>query len=187
MPQIFQFKIILKNIEPKIWRRFQVKDNITFADMHRIILVVMGWDGSHLHQFVWNKHDYIGSVEHMPGDVEDERKISINQIFKEIKTKLVYEYDFGDDWEHDLILEEILEDDRKIKYAYCLDGKNNCPPEDCGGPWGFADMMDKLKSADSEEKEELLEWLGDDYDPSFFDLKKINEELLALTKKFAGK
>jgi hypothetical protein len=183
MSQILQFKITLKHIEPKIWRRFLVRDTITFADMHHIIQTVMGWEDDHLHQFALSKYDYIGNVGQMPGEVEDERKIPVKKIFGAPKVKITYEYDFGDGWEHELILEKILEEEKGMKYPHCVKGENSCPPEDCGGPWGFADMMEKLKAADSEEKEELLEWLGDDYDPSSFDLVDINKQLSRFSKK----
>jgi hypothetical protein len=93
------------------------------------------------------------------------------------KEKIIYEYDFGDSWEHEVILEKILPFDEKMKYPVCLAGEMNCPPEDCGGIWGYADMLEIVKQPDHEEYESYMEWLGDDFAPEDFDINEVNELL----------
>ncbi|MDZ7725918.1 MAG: plasmid pRiA4b ORF-3 family protein [candidate division KSB1 bacterium] len=85
------------------------------------------------------------------------------------KEKIIYEYDFGDGWEHDIVLEKILAFDEDTQYPVCLDGEMNCPPEDCGGAFGYSDMLDILKDPDHKEYESTIEWLGGEFDPKYFD------------------
>ena len=100
----------------------------------------------------------------------------MNQIFSEEKQSIKYEYDFGDGWEHKIILEKVLKNQVQ-KYPICLDGKRNCPPEDCSGPFGYEDLLKIISDPKSEEYDEMIEWLGDEFDPEYFDLEYINELL----------
>ncbi len=178
--QIFQIKLALRNSKPNIWRRLLVPSNLLLSDFHKIIQTAMGWTNSHLHQFIKNKTYY--SVK-MDDDFWDEgisidyKKIKISDLLKLEKEKIIYEYDFGDSWEHDVILEKILPFDNKLKYPVCLAGKMCCPPEDCGGVWGYMDMLEILKQPEHEEYESFVEWLGDDFDPKYFEIEEINEML----------
>lgn len=110
MSKIFQFKITLKGSEPKIWRRFQVEDNLMFYDLHLIIQTLMGWENSHLYHFAYGKNSYIGNPEFLESDeTVDDKETKLSAIFDKPKTKVFYEYDFGDGWQHDVLLEKILE------------------------------------------------------------------------------
>lgn len=143
----------------------------------------MGWTNSHLHQFIKNRIYY--TVRIQDDDFWDEMdnvdykkmKIRISDLLKAEKEKINYEYDFGDDWEHDIILEKILPVDDKIIYPFCLTGKMNCPPDDCGGVWGYADMLEVLEQTDHEEYDSYIEWLGGEFDPKYFDKNEINKLL----------
>ncbi|MCW3124835.1 MAG: Plasmid pRiA4b ORF-3-like protein [Bacteroidetes bacterium] len=177
MGTIFQFKVTLRNVKPVIWRRFLVKDDITFWDLHYTIQIVMGWENCHLHQFAKGRDRYIGDLVQMEGEVEDEDEILVKTIFDKPGTTIRYDYDFGDGWEHDIVLEKILEVDPGLYYPRCIKGKSNCPPEDSGGPYGFMNMMEILASGKGRQKKEILEWLGDDYDPAKFNLQEVNEIL----------
>jgi len=110
-------------------------------------------------------------------DNVDYKEIKISDLLKKEKDKIVYEYDFGDGWEHDIILEKILTPDNDTKHPICLTGKMNCPPEDCGGIWGYSDMLEILKDPDHEEYESYIEWLGEEFDPTYFDKDEVNELL----------
>ena len=125
----------------------------------------MGWENDHLYQFVKGKifysPDYATDVEY--------EKIKISDLLKKEKDKILYEYDFGDSWEHDILLEKILPDDKKFKSPVCIEGKMACPPEDCGGVWGYSELLEILKHPDHEEYEEYTEWIGGDFDPDHFD------------------
>jgi hypothetical protein len=190
---IFQFKISIKYLTPKIWRRFLVTDDITFNRLHLIIQDVMGWENYHL--FSFKDRDFIieikekenemmnifGSLNRKP--VFEAKKTQICQIFNTPKQKMIYTYDFGDNWEHELVLEKILEYDREIKYPVCLAGKYNCPPEDCGGAPGFYEMVQAFSDKNHPEHDDVVEWLGEDYDPFYFSA----EETTSLLKSHIGK
>ena len=177
----YQIQIALKGSRPKIWRRILVPSDLLLSDFHKVIQTTMGWTNSHLHQFIKNRTFY---ARRMPDDYTweemnnvDYKKLKISDLLKKEKEKIVYEYDFGDGWEHEIILEKILPIDEEKKYPVCLTGKNNCPPEDCGGIWGYSDLLEILKHPDHEEYEEYSEWLGEDFDPKYFDKDKINKML----------
>jgi hypothetical protein len=108
----------------------------------------------------------------------DYKKMKISDLLAKEKEKIIYEYDFGDSWEHEVILEKVLPLDEKMKYPVCLAGEMNCPPEDCGGVWGYADILKILKHPDHEEYESYMEWLGDDFDPENFNIIEVNKLLI---------
>ncbi|HPX75062.1 MAG TPA: plasmid pRiA4b ORF-3 family protein [Bacteroidales bacterium] len=179
--RIFQIQIALKGFRPKIWRRILVPENVLLPDFHKIIQTTMGWTNSHLHHFVKGRSYYVHKTEDdvfvgNNSDI-DYAKIKISDLLSFEKDKIIYEYDFGDDWEHDIVLEKILPYDTKLVYPICVKGKMNCPPEDCGGVWGYADMLEVLKDPEHEDYEELRDWLGEEFDPQFFDIDTVNELL----------
>ena len=179
--KIFQIKIALKEFKPKIWRRILIPSDLLLSDFHMVIQITMGWTNYHIHQFIKNRTYY--TVRMQDDDLWDEmdnvdyKNMKISDLLKKEKEKIVYEYDFGDSWEHDIILEKILPIDNSLKYPICLAGKMNCPPEDCGGVWGYSDMLEILKDPDNEEYESYIEWLGGKFDPEFFDKNEINKLL----------
>lgn len=181
--KIFQVQIALKGSKPKIWRRILIPSDLLLSDMHRIIQSTMGWTNSHLHHFIKDGAFYM--VKHIDDFTWDEmnnidykkKKIRISDLLKAEKDKIIYEYDFGDGWEHDIILEKVLPFDNKAKYPVCVTGKMSCPPEDCGGIWGYSDMLEILKQPDHEEYESFIDWLGDDFDPEYFDKDEVNDLL----------
>ncbi len=180
--KIYQIQVALARSKPKIWRRLLVPSELLLSDFHKIIQTSMGWTNSHLHQFIKDQTFY---TKRYPDDDTweeldnvDYAKIKISNLLKKGKEKIVYEYDFGDSWEHDIILEKILLYDQNIKYPVCVAGKMNCPPEDCGGVWGYSDMLEILKNPDHEEYDSFIEWLGEEFDPEYFDREAINKMLL---------
>lgn len=181
MKKIYQIQIALKGFKPKIWRRVLVTSDLLLSDFHKIIQTSMGWTNFHLHQFIKNGTFYTVRMtdDDTWGEMNnvDYKKIKISDLLKIEKEKITYEYDFGDGWEHDIILEKILPIDEKIKYPICVTGKMNCPPEDCGGIWGYSDMLEILKQPDHEEYESFIEWLGEEFDPEYFDKDEVNELL----------
>ena len=179
--KIYQIQIALKGFKPKIWRRLLTQSDLLLSDFHKIIQTSMGWTNSHLHQFIKNRTYYSMRMQDDDlwddGDNVDYKKMKISDLLKNEKEKILYEYDFGDGWEHDIILEKILPCDDKIIYPICLDGKMNCPPEDCGGVWGYSDMLEILRQPDHDEYESYIEWLGEEFDPKYFDKDEINQLL----------
>ena len=137
----------------------------------------MPWSDSHLHQFIIDGQYY--SVP-SPDDLEpfiDERRYTIRQIAPDIKRKFIYEYDFGDSWEHDVLVEKILPPDPEFKHPVCVTGKRASPPEDVGGVWGYEEFLEAIRDPDHEEHDSYLEWIGDEFDPEAFDLEEINAGL----------
>jgi hypothetical protein len=141
--EILQLKITLKGItKPPVWRRVQVRANTTFATLHQIIQAAFGWTDTHLHIF---EHDgeQIGVPDpDWDNDCADEADTTLDEALLGPKDRVRYTYDFGDDWEHDIVLEKVLEPDADDRRPVLLTGKGACPPEDCGGPWGYAELKD---------------------------------------------
>jgi hypothetical protein len=179
--KIYQVQIALKGVKPKVWRRLLIPSNLLLSDFHKIIQTSMGWTNSHLHQFIKNRTSYTEKVQE--DDFWDEmnyvdyKNIKVSDLLKKEKDKIIYEYDFGDCWEHDIILGKILPLDANTKYPLCLTGKMNCPPEDCGGILGYSDMLEILQKPDHEEYESYIEWLGEKFDPEYFNKDEVNELL----------
>lgn len=175
--RIFQFKITLKEIAPVIWRRVQVPANYNFWDLHVAIQDSMGWLDYHLHQFTIkpphaNKPKVIG----IPDDdsISEEPELlpgwetEITRYFTDIGVTASYIYDFGDGWEHEVILEGLLIREKGLKYPHCTGGKNACPPEDCGGVDGYFHFLESTMIPAHEEHKEMKEWVGGKFDPKNF-------------------
>jgi prevent-host-death family protein len=182
--QVYQFKITLNGIRPPIWRRIQVPSNYTFWDLHVAIQDAMGWFDCHLHEFYVNKpssddQERIG----IPLDVDiefDEESIrsagwkhQISHYLSPQNPKAIYVYDFGDGWEHTITFEKVLPREKGKSYPTCLKGKRACPPEDCGGVWGYKNLLEIIADPDHEEYDARIEWLGEDFDPEAFDVALI--------------
>jgi hypothetical protein len=181
--KIYQLKITLVGSKPPIWRRFLVKSDTLLSDLHLIIQTTMGWTNSHLHQFIIGNDSFQPDYEGMDDDGYSQPYTDkhLNDFLKKENSKLVYEYDFGDSWNHEIVVEKILEEEKNIFYPVCTDGKNVCPVEDCGGIWGYEDLVKVLKNKKHPEHEEMKEWVGleedEDFDPTEFDKEYINESL----------
>ena len=176
--QVFQFKIALKDVEPLIWRRIQVPDCYTFWDLHCAITDAFGWLDYHLHQFTINNpegcnEEHIGIPN--KDRFEDDAKVlpgwtkKIAHYFSTEHPESDYTYDFGDDWQHSVVLESILPPEADTTYPRCIAGENACPPEDCGGVMGYQDFRKTIADPQVEEHEELLAWVGGWFDPAWFD------------------
>jgi hypothetical protein len=174
---IYQIKVTLRDSKPPIWRRILVPGDIPLAQLHDILQAVMGWYDAHLHQFIV-EGTYYGVPD--PDDyveVKDERRIRLSQIVSGIPYKFVYEYDFGDSWEHELLVEKILPPEQGMRYPVCIKGRGACPPEDVGGVWGYALFLEAIRDPEHPEHEDYMEWIGGEFDPEAFDLDEINAAL----------
>lgn len=174
---LFQLKITLRRSKPPIWRRVLVPSDITLAALHFVIQEAMGWTNSHLHQFTVGERR-IGGLEQDEGELgfEDERKIRLNRLV-ELGGSFDYEYDFGDDWIHEVKVEKRLELDGRLTSALCIAGARACPPEDVGGVGGYEDFLEALADPEDERHEEMRDWIGGDFDPEEFDLDEVNDRL----------
>jgi len=186
MAQILQLKITLEGISPKIWRRFLVKDNLTFQKLHEIIQIVMGWGNYHLYAFCVGKEKIGLPDPHFDNKQLNAKKIKIKDKLS-AKQKFGYVYDFGDNWEHTLTVEKIL-DDNGTFVPVCLGGERAGPPEDCGSYPGYYELIKiKKNKKHPEYQERIVEWLGEDFDFEKFNLNKINKELLIQNIKIDGR
>lgn len=184
---ILQLKIHLDDISPKIWRRFLVNDNIGFHKLHNIIQKIMGWENYHLYEFNVN-NDKLGQIDDDALDanpnLKDSEKIKLSKYLNKNGQKFAYLYDFGDSWEHKLIIEKILESlPQNINQTpYCIEGERACPKEDCSGTGGYERFVEILKTGKDpfrEDPKELKIWL-DDWNPEKFNPDKINNQLKKL-------
>lgn len=179
---VYQFKITLQESQPPIWRRIQVEDG-TLDKLHEHIQTAMGWTNSHLHHFRMGKQLY-GDPDLMQENFEemeykDSTATQVSDILPKTgkRFRFQYEYDFGDSWHHEVLFEGNVKPDSKVKYPLCLEGARACPPEDCGGIWGYADFIEAIQNPDNERHEELLEWIGGSFDPEAFDAAKATKAM----------
>ena len=172
---VYQFKITLKDSKPNIWRRIQVPENYSFWDLHVAIQDAMCWMDYHLHMFNIGTYPNYEIRIGLPEGNEylHSAKVQMKKYFQKEKDKAMYEYDFGDGWEHQILLEKILPKDPQIEYPICIAGKNACPPEDCGGIHGYYNMLKILADPQNSDYEDVVDWIGDDFDPLDFDPEEV--------------
>jgi Plasmid pRiA4b ORF-3-like protein len=180
---IYQLKITLKYSDPKIWRRILIPSDMRLPELHEVIQCIMPWDDSHMHQFVHKKVYYQAKqMDDFFGgwgmEVTDYLKIRVSKLLTLAKDKMDYEYDFGDDWVHNIVLEKILPWNDNQALPFVTGGERNAPPDDSGGMWGFYAKMAVLQDPKHEEYADIREWIGVGYDPDSFDINKVNEQLL---------
>lgn len=176
---VYQLKVTLNGSKPPIWRRVLVSENITLDSLHEILQIVMGWENYHLHMFTLDGQIYGDPEDDEYGDLgtQNETRYRLNQLSLREKSKFSYEYDFGDSWDHTLLVEKILAPEKGAQYPVCIKGKRACPPEDVGGVWGYEEFLEAIADPENEEHDEYLEWIGGEFDPEAFDLDEINEAL----------
>jgi hypothetical protein len=180
----YQLEIVLSGIP--VWRRLLVRGDINLGLLHATIQVAMGWTNSHLHQFMIGKKRYSDPTtqdEPFLGELPDldESKAVLMEVAPKAKAKIIYEYDFGDSWMHLITVEKIHDlDIAGLFVAQCLDGGLACPPEDCGGIGGYANLLQIIGNPEHEERESMMEWLGDEFDPNAFDIGRVNRHLKKL-------
>lgn len=175
-PAIFRLHVALKEVEAPVWRRILVPADITLAHLHVVLNEAMGWADSHLHQFLFGKRTFGDPDLDVEGKFEDERGVELQSLVGEGE-RFTYEYDFGDDWLHEVKVEKKVELDLRLTYPLCIGGARACPPEDCGGPPGYQKLLESLESEDSTEHDELLAWVGGFFDPEGFDVNRTNQAL----------
>lgn len=181
LENVYQFHILLEGTKPQVWRRIQVPENYTMWDLHVAIQDAMGWSDCHLHEFrtiekrpgkvvrIGIPDDYGYGNEAMAGweqNIDD-------WFLLEKQPMMNYEYDFGDGWDHKIILEKIIVKTKGTKYPSCIDGKNACPFEDSGGIYGFYNKIDILKNPEHERYDEVKDWMGDEVNLTDFDCKNV--------------
>ena len=177
-PTRHQLLVTLIDSDPLVWRRLAVPGTITLAKLHRVLQTALGWTGSHLHQFVVGDTVY-GDPDLLIDDPPSAstRRARLGQVAPGIDATLRYAYDFGDGWDHLIVVERLLWHDPDAQGTVCLAGGGACPPEDCGGIGGDADLLATLRRGRGQDYRELLAWLGGPFDPTAFDLAATNRAL----------
>jgi hypothetical protein len=174
--RVYRLTITLEGIQPAIWRRFEVPSAITLAQLHRVLQRVMGWRDRHLHQFFVGGRG-IGVRDPESGEtVEDEKKLTLAEVAPAVGTKLVYLYDFGDYWRHEVFVVAI-DPPGEAGSPICLAGERACPPEDCGGLHAYEAFVAAIQDPGHEEHEDMLAWAGGRFDPEAFDVQTVNRAL----------
>ncbi|MEA3505735.1 MAG: plasmid pRiA4b ORF-3 family protein [Bacteroidota bacterium] len=177
--KIYQIKISLKGIQPLIWRRLYIHSGILLSDFHKMIQTVMGWTNSYPHQFIKNKKYYVVPSDNFGDDVSniDYRDYKVLNLLKKEGDTIIYEYDLGDGWVHEILLEKMSEVNPHSAYPICDNGEMNCPPEGCGGVDGYKDLLEIITNSGHEEYVETIRWLGPGFDPTYFCYSDKNEML----------
>jgi hypothetical protein len=181
--EVYQLKVTLERVRPPVWRRLLVPGTLTLAELHQALQAAMGWASTqfdyHLHQFDIDRVSY-GNPEHDDGwgDIVSERDVTLEEVLT-IGDRFGYWYDFGDDWHHRVVVEKVLTEGIDPAVVVCTGARRACPPEDCGGVWGYADLLAVLADVEHPSHDEMAEWAGE-VDPEAFDREAVNKDLVAL-------
>ena len=179
---IIRLKVTLRGVKPPVWRRLLMPGTMNLGQLHMAIQATMGWHDSHLHVFDIGG-DAFGDPRNVD-DVADEKRPTLNDLLRSSVVLFGYIYDFGDNWEHTIAFEKSDLPVEGESYPVCIGGKRNCPPEDCGGAWGYELLLGILADPKHPEHEDQVEWIGEEFDSNEFDLKRANSALAArFTKK----
>ena len=182
---ILTFNIKLVGTDPLVTRTFKVSSEITIYELHHTIQVVMGWQNYHLYQFTIRDTIFADSRlwdEDEMGPIPDVKEVSVGDVFTEMGTIAVYEYDFGDGWMHHLELVDRSIHPTQEVLPMVISGNNACPPEDCGGIQGYKELQEVLKNHKHPEYRETKVWVGKNFNPSKFSAAGCNAELKKLSK-----
>jgi len=188
---VYYLRITLKDSKPPIWRDILVPSDLTLDALHYVIQATMGWENSHLHQFIAEKVLYTDEDTHTNNrddyglDVDDssnnhdrnEKQYTVSQLLTKETVSMVYEYDLGDSWMHHIELKKILPADVYAHQPRCIKGEQACPPEGCGGIWGYADMLESIQNAKNTNSDDELTWFGEGFNPNHFDIEEVNKVL----------
>ena len=187
---IARLKITLDDVKPAVLRRVEVPFDIMLDRLHLTIQAAMPWTNSHLYEI---RAGDVGWSTPYPdqdwaGDFLDARKARLGDILEDVGTKtLKYLYDFGDGWEHTIKIERLVDPEPDLLYPRLIEVSGRCPPEDVGGPWGYAELLEAIKDPKHERHAEFTEWIGDDYDPDAVDPEWLTAEVATLAKKWSRK
>lgn len=180
---MYQIKVTLNGVKPPVWRRLLVPSSLSLKDLHKVLQVALGWTDSHLHGFTAKGRHYgIPDLEFGMGQINESR-VRLDEVLSTEKDVMIYAYDFGDGWEHKIVLEKISEQATEGAAPSCVAGARARPPEDCGGPWGYAELLKIIGDPVHPEHDERLEWLGDQFEPERFDLSEINSVLARMKRR----
>jgi Plasmid pRiA4b ORF-3-like protein len=176
---VHRLKVTLRSVKPPIWRRIEVESDVTLTELSDLLEAAMGWMGGHLHTFeaagvTYERPDPDDGISRRARDESEHR---LGEVLTAVGAKMRWDYDFGDGRQHGVEVEAIDPIDPAAEYPRCVAGRRACPPEDCGGPWGFQELLETIADPSDPRHEELTEWLPLDYDPGEFDPDDATEEM----------
>lgn len=176
---VHRLKVTLLGLRPPVWRRIELPSDFTLGQVHDVIQIAMGWQESHLHQFFVGNAIYTdpSTLDGWDGNDLDEEDARLEEIAPRARSRFRYEYDFGDSWEHEILVEAVAPAEPGTHYPRCIGGERACPPEDCGGVWGYADFLEAIANPRHPEHDDMLEWWGGPFDPDAFDMAAVNRQL----------
>ena len=177
--KVLQLRVTLCDLEPPIWRRFVVDGAADLAHLHDVLQDVMGWTDSHLHMFVTANGVYGVPDPDFGDDTASEEGVRIDSILQCEGDAVRYEYDFGDGWEHQVMVEAVRDGGGKEAVPRCLAGERACPPEDVGGVPGYEDFLAVYRDDSHPDHREMAEWVAEGFDPEWIDIEEINAFLKA--------
>jgi len=163
--------------KPPIWRRITVPADITLPDLHFVLQIVMGWYDSHLHGFYLRAAGSRAQTRRNWKELPHESRKTLDSILRASNVELIYEYDFGDSWLHQIKLEERIPGLLIEPAPTCIEGERACPPEDCGGVGGYEQLLEALRDESHPDHEDMLEWLEEEFDSEAFDRDEVNQRL----------
>ena len=174
---VYQITVALKGSRPRIWTRVRVRRDVSLHRLHHALQAVMGWQDAHLYEFEIAGIEYGEPHPDYGGAMKNARTQTLGRAVGGEGSKFVYRYDFGDGWEHELVVGRILPAQRGVRYPVCVGGGRACPPEDCGGVGGYAEFLKAVHHPAHAEHERWLAWIGGEFDPEAFDLASVNARL----------
>lgn len=175
-PTVHTLKVALRGVKPPVWRRVVVPSETTLPKLAHMLEAAMGWQGYHLHMFDAGGVLF-GEPDEDADDMIDERRVTVKHVLPRVKSKLRWDYDFGDGWEHDVVAEAIDAPTPRVRYPVCVGGKRACPPEDSGGVPGYERLIAALKDPLDPEHDDFVTWAPDGFDPAAFDVAEANQRL----------
>lgn len=170
---VFQLRIQLEDVRPIVWRRLLVPGAVHLPKFADMLCAAMGWQNYHLHSFRVGDALYGMHADEYPENEIDEKGLSVLQVFRD-ERRFFFDYDFGDSWEHEVVVEDLSWSHFGLKFAVCIDGQNACPPEDVGGVPGYEEFLRTIGDPDHEEFDDYVAWAGGYFDPAVFDLAAAN-------------
>ena len=185
---IARLKITLDDVKPAVLRRIEVPFDIRLDRLHLILQAAVGWTNSHLYEIRARGVRWSTPFpdQDSGGDFLDARKVRLSEVLEDVGTKtLKYLYDFGDGWEHTIKIERLIDPEPSTLYPRLIEAKGRCPPEDIGGPWGYAEFLEAIADPKHERHREFKEWFADDFNPHVVDLDWLAEDVAALAQRWS--
>jgi len=180
MKENFQIKITLRDSQPVIWRRILVSSDVTLRVFHRVLQEVMGWENAHSHRFTFKKQDYGRPFTDGKLRIRNDAVLRLGTAVTGRGQCFIYEYDFGDSWEHYCVVEKVIPADESTPLTLCIGGERACPPEDVGGIPGYEEFLEAVSHPNHAQHKEMLAWVGGAFDPAAFDMNSVNKRLQRL-------